>query len=271
MSSISGKKLAFLGAGNMGSALIEGALDSGMVRSGSITVFDVKRETLSRIRKKTGVRTATSVRDAMKGADTIFLCVKPQQMGLLLREVADWIKTGQCLVSIAAGVTTRRIERHLPGRNPVIRAMPNTPAMIRCGMTVVTRGRFAGKSHERFAMSFFATVGKVMVLPERYFDAVTAISGSGPAYLFHLAESFEEACRALKLPRSGSEILFKQTLLGAGMMLADSRTPAELRKQVTSPGGTTESALRYLDSRKWSRIFVEAVKKARDRSRQLSG
>ena len=264
-------KLAFLGVGNMGSALIEGALNSEIVKAGSVTAYDVRKESLLSLKKKLGIKAASSNRDAVLKSDFIFLCVKPGQMEDLLREIKPDLAQDQCLVSIAAGVTTEMIENALaPKKMPLIRVMPNTPALVGNGMAAVTKGRYASSKQIQFAVRFFSSVGKAAVLDETLFDAVTAVSGSGPAYVFYLAESLERACRGLGFSRQASETLVRQTLLGAGVMLSkDSRSARELRRNVTSPGGTTEAALRYLEEKRWSEIFVEAVKKAAERSRDL--
>ena len=263
-------KVAFLGSGNMGSALVQGGLKSGILKASQVQAYDVKKESLGRLKKKTGIKAASSNAGAVRGSDYVFLCVKPQQMRDLLAEIKDEVGNKPCLISIAAGVTTGSIEKAFyPRKARVIRVMPNTPALIGKGMAAVTRGRFAAPSDARFAVRFFSSVGKAVVLPERLFDAVTAVSGSGPAYVFYLAESLQKACKALGLPKAAAETLFKQTVMGAGMMLGNARSPEELRLSVTSPGGTTESALRHLEKKKWSEIFVQAVKKARDRSREL--
>ena len=253
----------------MGSALIRGALDSGIIKADRVSAYDIRKEALTKICRENKIRAASSNIDAVEKSDFIFICVKPQQMKKLLLEIRESLRSKQCLISIAAGVRTHEIEAFFPVHLPLIRVMPNTPALIRCGVTAITQGRFASRLHLQFAIDFFSAVGKVVVLPEKHFDAVTAISGSGPAYIFYLAESFQRACKMLGLPRSASEILFKQTLVGSGKMLMNSVSPTELRQSVTSPGGTTESAIRYLESKSWLETFIQAIKKARDRSKEL--
>ena len=131
-------------------------------------------------------------------------------------------------------------------------------------------GRYASEGHLRFAKRFFSSVGKAVILNEDHFDAVTAVSGSGPAYVFYLAEALEKACRTLGMPEAESKVLLTQTLVGSAKMLENGETPEELRRKVTSPGGTTEAAVRVLESQNWQEIFVQAVRKAKERSVELS-
>lgn len=263
-------KVSFLGIGNMGSALLQGALKSGIVKPGNVTCYDLDRKRLNDFARANKVRVASSNANALGRSNFIFLCVKPYQMNGLLLEIRNHLREKQCLISIAAGISTGAIEEILSRKAAVIRVMPNTPALIQSGVSAVTRGKYASMSQLRFAFDFLSAVGDVAVLPEKHFDAVTAVSGSGPAYLFYLAESLERAAESLGLPKPVAELFAKRTLSGAGKMLANSSSPQDLRRNVTSPGGTTESAIRYLENRDWSGIFVEAVRKARDRSRELS-
>lgn len=254
----------------MGSALLEGALNAKLLSPGQIVAFDLDRHRLSRLNRKFGICAAKSGAQAVSKADFIFLCVKPQQMKNLILEIRESVVAKQCLVSIAAGISTRTLENCFSIRVPVIRAMPNTPALIQSGMTAITKGRFARRNHLQFAANFFSSVGEIVELSENLFDAVTAVSGSGPAYLFYLAESLERAGKKLGFQKDVIQILSRQTLLGAAKMLQNSSSPPrELRQKVTSPGGTTESAIRYLESKKWATIFEQAIQKARNRSKKL--
>ncbi|OGR87558.1 MAG: pyrroline-5-carboxylate reductase [Elusimicrobia bacterium RIFCSPLOWO2_01_FULL_60_11] len=263
-------KIAFLGAGNMGSALVLGALKAKVLKAGQVTAFDVSADALKALKRKSGVKTAGESSQAAVGADYIFLCVKPQQMAGLLSELKGRISSKQCLVSIAAGVTTGRIEAAFsPSSVAVVRVMPNTPAMVGEGASAVCGGRHAKPAQVKFALKFFSSVGKAVELPESAFDAVTAVSGSGPAYIFYLAESLIEAAQAGGLSSEAAQVLARQTILGAAMMLGGKESPQDLRRKVTSPGGTTEAALRHLEAGRWKEIFVEAVRKAKERSEEL--
>ena len=264
-------KIAFLGAGNMGSALIAGAVRAKILKTSQVTAFDIKTEILAGLKKKTGVRTVKTVREAVDGADYIFLCVKPQQMGELLAEVRDCIVARQCLVSIAAGVRTEKIEKAFAPRSvSVVRVMPNTPALLGFGASAICGGKAAKPAQVKFVQKFFSAVGRTVTLPESAFDAVTAVSGSGPAYVFYLAEALAQAAASERLPAHEAAVLINQTILGAAQMLFGKDAPDELRKKVTSPGGTTEAAVQHLTDQKWREIFVEAVRKASERSRELS-
>lgn len=264
-------KIAFLGAGNMGSALIRGALKAKAVKAKDVTAFDVQSDALARLKKAAGIRSAKSNADAVSAANYIFLCVKPQQMAEVLAGIKGRISPKQCLISIAAGVRTEKIEAAFgPAPVSVVRVMPNTPAMIGFGASAVCGGKAAREADIRFAIKFFASVGKAVRVSEEAMDAVTALSGSGPAYVFYLAEALLKAARAEGLASDAAKVLIEQTLLGSARMLGGKDSPSQLRRKVTSPGGTTEAALRHLEESKWAETFVEAVRRAAERSRQLS-
>ncbi len=260
--------LAVLGAGNMGGALVRGLLSAKILRAPrmSVTDLDAGRRTAL---KKFGVRAGADNRAAVRNADVIVLCVKPQQMPGLLAELAGVVKRA-LVISIAAGVRTERIEKAL-GKVPVIRVMPNTPALLRAGALVYASGRYAGRRHETTARKILSALGLVWKVSEPQMDAVTALSGSGPAYVFYLAECLAAAGTVLGLAPDLAEALARQTVYGAGRMLAETSEPAaELRRRVTSPGGTTEAALRVLIRGGLGGIFRKALTAARQRSRALS-
>ncbi len=264
-------KVAFLGLGNMGRALIQGAVRSKFLKPSELTGFDVDRKKSSSLQSELKINIAASNVQAVQGARFVFLCVKPQSMGDLLLEIKQDLNSKQCLISIAAGIPTQKIENWLHSPISVVRVMPNTPALVQSGVSAATKGRHAKKSDIDFAVRFFSSVGKVAVLPEKHFDAVTAVSGSGPAYIFYLTEALEKAAYSLGLPKEICSLFSRHTFIGAAKMMAESAIPAlELRKAVTSPGGTTESAIRFLEEHRWQKAFVNAVRKARDRSRELS-
>jgi pyrroline-5-carboxylate reductase len=197
--------------------------------------------------------------------------VKPQDMDDLLSEIAGELKQGQLLVSLAAGITTGFIEARVPEGVAVVRVMPNTPALVDEGMAAISPGSHCDDEHLAEAESLMASTGKVMRIPERQMDAVTAISGSGPAYIFFVVESMIEAGVHLGLPRATATELVVQTVVGSAHMLRETGThPAVLREQVTSPGGTTAAALRELEIHKVRAAFLAAMEAARDRSRSLA-
>ena len=254
----------------MGGALIQGALKARFLKPSEVSIFDVDGKKAGALARKLKIRSASSNADAVRNADFAFLCVKPQQMGELLAEVRGAAKKA-CLVSIAAGVPTSRIERAFDRPVPVVRVMPNTPALVGCGMSAVAAGRHAKPAHLRFVTGLLKSVGEAVVLKEDSMDAVTAVSGSGPAYLFYLAEILREAAKSVGLEPETAELLARRTVIGAARMLESGEDPAELRRKVTSPGGTTEAALKHLAEAGWQQIFIQAITKARDRSRELSG
>lgn len=253
----------------MGSALLSGAIASGILDSKKVIAFDVDKKKVTQLKKKVPIRTANSLQDACFNTNFIFLCVKPHQMNDLLLQIRNWIGTKQCLLSIAAGISTKTIESYFSSPVPVVRIMPNTPALVGAGIAAITKGRYAKPFHLEFAKRFFSSVGKAVVLPEKFFDAVTAVSGSGPAYLFYLTECLEKAAEKVGLKKSMACLLARQTISGAAKMLNGNSSPEQLRRAVTSPGGTTESAIKHLERKGWHQIFIAAVKKAQNRSKEL--
>src|SRR4051812_24422500 len=264
-----GAQVAILGAGVMGETLL-----SGLIRAGrsvdTLLVGEKRSERAAELRERYGV-TVLGNREAARQADTVAVVVKPQDMGDLLQEIAPELRPGQLLVSLAAGITTAFIESRIPDGVAVVRVMPNTPALVDEGMAAISRGSHCDEEHLIEAEELMASVGKVLRIPERQQDAVTAISGSGPAYIFFVVESMIEAGVHLGLPRATATELVIQTLVGSAKMLRETGThPTVLREQVTSPGGTTASALRELEVHKVRAAFLAAMESARDRSRQLA-
>jgi pyrroline-5-carboxylate reductase len=263
-------RLGVVGAGNMGSAMVAGLVASKALAARSITVTDVDVQKLALLKKKYGVNTATDNRAVARWAQALVLCVKPQQVPELLNEVGGLLSPGGWVMSVAAGVQTKQIEAAL-GPVGVVRVMPNTPALLGAGALVYCLGRHARRAQETAAQTILSTLGKVWKTTEPYMDAVTALSGSGPAYVFYLAECLASAGTALGLPGPLAEALARQTVWGAGRMLAETADPAgELRRRVTSPGGTTEAALRVLMDRKMDILFKDALAAACRRSKELS-
>lgn len=253
----------------MGEALLAGLLRSGRWRAQDILAIDIRPGRRRHLARAYGVRTSGRVADA-QGAGTVVLAVKPQQMNVVLTQLAPHLRASQTVISIAAGVPLRTIEEYLV-RIPVIRVMPNTPALVGEGASAIAAGRWARNGQVRLAEEIFSTVGRVSRVSEGAMDAVTAVSGSGPAYVFYVAEALEEAARALGLSAELARNLVKQTLLGSSRLLAHSdQDPRELRRRVTSPGGTTEAALEVLERRSLKRTFLKAVQAAQKRARQLA-
>jgi pyrroline-5-carboxylate reductase len=206
----------------------------------------------------------------VKRAATLLIAVKPQDIDTLLAEIAPAIEARHLVVSVAAGVTTAHIEKALPEGIAVVRCMPNTPALVDQAMTAVAGGVHAGDEHLAVAESLLGSVGRVVRVPEHQLDAVTALSGSGPAYFFYLVEAMIDAGILLGLPRALAAELIVQTAVGAATMLRDSgEHPVQLREAVTSPGGTTIAAIRELEVHGVRAAFLAAIEAAANRSREL--
>ena len=264
------KTIAFLGSGNMAEALISGVVKGKLFLKQRIIATDVREDRCIDISRKYGIVTIEDNRQAAKLADVIILAVKPQQLDALLQEIAPSVKKRSLVISIAAGVTIGFIEKRLKGV-PVIRTMPNTPAMVGAGIIALSRGKFASPQHIDLAEMIFAPVAQTLVLPESALNAVTAVSGSGPAYLFRIAEILESAGIKMGLSQEVAAKLARATIYGAGAMLHQQQSPAaELRRNVTSPGGTTEAALTYMDNNGLEDILTKAVLLACKRAEELS-
>ena len=262
--------VAILGVGVMGETLLSGLLRAGRPASG-LLVGEKRAERAEELRERYGV-TVVGNREAAAKADTVVVVVKPQDMGELLDEVAPDLRAGQLVVSLAAGITTAFIEARLPDGVAVVRVMPNTPALVDEGMAAISRGSHCDEQHLAVAESLLAATGRVVRVPEKQQDAVTAISGSGPAYLFFVVEAMIEAGVHLGLPRTTATELVVQTVVGSAKLLRETgEHPTVLREQVTSPGGTTAAAIRELEDHKVRAAFLTAMEAARDRSRSLSG
>lgn len=264
-----GETVAILGAGVMGETLLSGLLRAGR-RPGDVLITERRVERAAELAAKYGVKVVENA-EAAGVADTVVLVVKPQDIAGLLAEIRDRIRPGALVVCIAAGITTGFVEQQLPEGVAVVRVMPNTPALVDQGMAAISPGTHCDADHLARAEALLSATGKVIQVPEYHQDAVTAISGSGPAYIFYVVEAMIEAGVLLGLPRSTSTELVVQTLYGAATMLKETGThPTVLREQVSSPAGTTMAALRQLDDHKVRAAFLTAMEAARDRSRELS-
>jgi pyrroline-5-carboxylate reductase len=263
-----GASLAIIGGGKIGEALL-----SGLVRRGGregIVICERSPERAAELAERYGVA-AVDLAGAGRAARTLLVAVKPQDIGALLGRLAEHVDPARHLVvSVAAGVTTARIEQALPAGTPVVRVMPNTPALVDEGMSVLSAGAHAGDEHLDRAEALLAAVGRVRRVPESQQDAVTALSGSGPAYFFYLVEAMVDAGILLGLPRALAADLIVQTALGSAVMLRDSgEHPVQLREAVTSPGGTTIAAVRELERHGVRAALIAAIEAAHDRSVEL--
>lgn len=260
---------AILGAGVMGETLLSGLLRAGRPVD-SLLVGERRHERAAELTERYGVRVVDNA-EAAREAETVALVVKPQDMGDLLAEVAGVLRPGQLVVSLAAGITTGFIESRVPDGVAVVRVMPNTPALVDEGMAAISAGSHCDEAHLATAESLLSATGRVLRVPEKQQDAVTAISGSGPAYVFFVVESMIEAGVHLGLPRGVATDLVVQTVVGSAKMLRETgEHPTVLREQVTSPGGTTAAALRELEVHKVRAAFLTAMEAARDRSAALA-
>jgi pyrroline-5-carboxylate reductase len=258
-----------LGAGVMGETLLSGLIRAGRPVS-ELLVGEKRPERARELEEKYAVAVVSNL-EATKRADTLALVVKPQDMAGLLEEIGGEVRPGQLVVSLAAGITTDFLESRLPAGTPVVRVMPNTPALVDEGMAAIAAGSHCDEDHLAVAERLLGSTGRVLRVPEKQMDAVTAISGSGPAYLFFVVEAMIEAGVHLGLPRATSTELVVQTVVGSAKMLRETGAhPVVLREQVTSPGGTTAAALRELEIHKVRAAFLAAMEAARDRSSELA-
>jgi pyrroline-5-carboxylate reductase len=264
-------RIAILGAGKMGEALIAGLLSAGWRRADQIVAADRGPERLQEVSARFGVATTSSNAEAVAGAEIVVIAVKPQDMEALLAEIGGLLTADQTVLSIAAAIPTSAIERRLGAAVPVVRAMPNTPATVHEGMAGIAAGAHAGDEHLSKAEELLAHVGRTARVPETHMDAVTAVSGSGPAYFALLAESMIEAGILLGLSREISTELVVQTMFGTAKLLRDEKMhPVELRESVTSPGGTTIAAIRELEQAGVRAAFLNAIQAAMQRSKELA-
>jgi pyrroline-5-carboxylate reductase len=265
------RKLVVLGAGKAGEALIAGVLSSGWRQADEIVATARHQERLDALAGRYGIGTTLSNAEAVRDAAIVVIAVKPQDIEGLLAEIADAVTAGQTVVSIAAAIPTSLIERHLSDRVPVVRAMPNTPVTVHEGMAGIAAGTYAEEEHVVRAEDVLGSVGRSVRVDEEYMDAITAVSGSGPAYFALLAESMIEAGILLGLSREISTDLVVQTMLGTAKLLRDEKMhPVELREMVTSPGGTTIAAIRELEQAGVRAAFLNAIQAAMRRSKELA-
>lgn len=252
----------------MGEALVSGLLVAGW-GPGEVSLCVRRSELAEELGLKTGCPVGLDMAETVQGADVVVVAVKPRDVPDVLKTLAGAIDDSQTVISLAAGVTTETYERML-GVVPVVRAMPNTPALVGQGVTGIAAGSHAGNAHLDIAREVLGAVGSVRVMEESLMDAVTAVSGTGPAYVFLLAEALTEAAMREGLPRDVAENFVHQTIRGAGHLLTETgKSPARLRHEVTSPGGTTAAAMHILEERGFRALVEDAVRAAAIRAREL--
>lgn len=263
-------RIAFIGGGNMGEAMISALLEKGLSTPQDVTVSDVDETRRQHLGQKYGVAVMSDNRQAIAGGDVVVLAVKPQNLAGVMAELKGQFSSTQLVLSIIAGVRIATLCQGLDHYG-VVRAMPNTPARIGQGMSVWTDTSQVSGQQKGWAGSILGAMGKeIYVDDERYMDMVTAVSGSGPAYIFLMVESLVEAAVHIGLPRDMAQELVLQTLLGSGLFIERSgRPPAELRRMVTSPGGTTAEALLQLEKGGFSDLIRQAVSAAYNRAKEL--
>ncbi len=263
-------RVAIIGAGAMGSAIARGVVANGIVLAESVVVADIDQAKLDAARRDLGVRVTTDNAEAVSQAKVVLFAVKPGIVAKAATQIAGALPDDCLVISIAAGVKIAAIESHLGRPVAVIRAMPNTPCQIGSGATVYSRGTHASDQHCATAKSIFEAVGIALELPENMLDAVTGLSGSGPAYVYLFIEALSDAGVACGLPRPVALQLATQTVLGSAKMVAETGLhPAILREQVTSPGGTTIAGLEALERKAVRAAVIDAVKAAKKRSEEL--
>lgn len=264
------KRIAFVGAGNMAEALIKGLIASGAVPAGSISASDRHAEKLAKVAQKHGITVSASNTTAVAGADIVVLAVKPQVLPGVLDGLRDSIAPAALVISVAAGVTTATIEAHLAPETRVVRSMPNTAAMVSRSATAISPGKHATDDDLAVGRAVFEAVGRVVVVDEVHLDAVTGLSGSGPAYVFLIMEALSDAGVKVGLSRDVAQELAAQTLLGAAHMLLETgEHPGRLKDQVTSPGGTAIAGLHTLEAGGLRTTLINAVESATKRAKEL--
>ena len=262
-------RVAILGVGKLGEALLSGLLRAG--RSADEVVVTARRSDRgAELTERYGVQVVANT-EAAAAAEVLLLAVKPQDMAALLAELGGTVPADRLVVSMAAGITTATIEAALPAGTPVVRVMSNTPVLVDEAMSAISAGSHAAEEHLALTEELLRPVGQTIRVPEAQQDAVTALSGSGPAYFFYLVEAMTDAGILLGLPRQVAHDLIVQTALGAALMLRDSgEHPVKLREAVTSPAGTTINAIRVMEDHGVRAAMLAALESARDRSRQLA-
>lgn len=266
------RRLGFLGAGSMAEAMIKGVVQAGWIKPGAICVANRSNRTrLAELAQAWGVVPCADVRELVSRSTVLVLAAKPKDIPAALESISPYVQPGQLVISVAAGIPTALIERALPAGVAVVRAMPNTSCAVLESATALSAGSGAGEAAMDLAADLFACIGRVVRVPEAMMNAVTGLSGSGPAYFYYAVEAMLEAADRLGMEPPAARELVVQTLLGAAQMLRQSPlSPAELRRQVTSPGGTTEAGLQVLAQRGWAEALADAVVRAAERAGELA-
>jgi pyrroline-5-carboxylate reductase len=264
------RRIGFVGAGNMATALVRGLLTSGLVSADHVRASDTSAERLTLLSREHGIQTDADNQVIGRWADLVVLAVKPQVVDAAVTHLAPALQPGTLLISIAAGVSTASLETRLPDSVRVVRAMPNTPAIAQAGATAVAHGSRSTPGDIALATALFGAVGRVVTLDEGLMNAVTGLSGSGPAYVLLVIEALADGGVKVGLSRDAALLLATQTVLGSAKLLLETgEHPARLRDMVTSPGGTTIAGLHALESGGLRPALIDAVERATARAQEL--
>jgi len=269
------KQITILGTGSMGKAILSGLLAAG-TSPANVRVTTKSKASADAISSSHGIQATALESDSaanassVKDADLVILAVKPNMILETISDVASSLKPNCLVVSVAAGITTSDMEKVLPVKAAVVRAMPNTPSVVGLGVTGISKGSSVSSAQLDLAVELFSSVGKVLVVDESKIDALSTISGSGPAYVFYFAEKLIAAAKSLGFSDSEASLMVKETFLGSATLLAtSSASPEQLRQQVTSPNGTTMQATGRFDAADLERVFIEATEAALARAKEL--
>ena len=264
------QKTVVLGVGKMGSALVKGWISAKLIPASKIVGIDSDVSQIKKTASQLKIRVTTDASPALKDAQLVILSVKPQNIKEVFAQVGRLIPRNALIVSIVAGISTEQIEKLLPQGCPVVRVMPNTPALLNAGMAAVAGGKRAKPAHVKLVLKLFAAVGKSIQVQEDQMDWVTAVSGSGPAYIFHMIEAMTAAGVKGGLDEKVALELVTQTVYGAARMVQETgKSPEELRVQVTSPGGTTQAALEKMTELGFKGLIEKAMTAAAERGAEL--
>jgi pyrroline-5-carboxylate reductase len=261
-------KIAFIGGGRMAEALIKGLINSKKTAPAEIIASDIQQTRRDFLKKNFGVKVTDDNRDCVEFADTLVLAVKPQFMRDAIRGLK--VNPGQLVISIAAGIPLSTLQKYFEG-NPVIRVMPNNPALVGAGISAIACGELVKDKDKNKAETIFRSVGEIVAVPEKMMDAVTGLSGSGPAFVYSFVEAMAEAGEGLGIPKETAQKLAIETLAGAAETLKKTgKTAQELKEMVVSPGGTTLAGLKVLEDRDMRSIVIDAITGAARRAKELS-
>jgi pyrroline-5-carboxylate reductase len=264
------RRLGFLGSGNMAAALVGGLVHGEVLPPAHILASDVNAERLEQLSQQFGIRTTMDNHQLLRESDVVVLAVKPQVIDKVLTQIGADVRPDQLVVSVAAGVPIEALESRLPRGSRVVRAMPNTPATVQAGATAVSGGAHASADDLRIARELFEAVGRVVVLDEGLLDAVTGLSGSGPAYVMLIIEALADGGVKVGLHRDTALLLAAQTVFGSAKLLLETgEHPGRLKDMVTSPGGTAIAGLHTLESGALRKTLIDAVETASKRAAEL--